>query len=95
MKTSIAALLIGTAVALVLFGLGYAAAEAQALTLSYALYWQAWLLYQLLPCTDLNPLCESRRAAMITFYAGIPVGIVLYSLAAYGVLSWLRRRKTA
>ena len=92
-KTLTTALLIGTAITLALFGLGYVAAEAGAMRLSYGLYWQAWALYQLLPCTDINPLCESRRAGMIVFYAGIPVGIAVYSLAAWAVLAWRRRQK--
>lgn len=99
MKTPVAALLIGIAVTLLLFGLGFVAAEAQAATLSYVLYWQAWVLYQLLPCTYYEFargfLCENEHAAMATFYAGIPVGIVLYSLAAYALLSWRRRRRSA
>ena len=41
------------------------------------------------------PGAGKAPAAMIAFYAGIPVGIVVYSLAAYGVLSWLRRRPKA
>lgn len=95
MKTLTTALFIGTALTLALFGLGYLAAEAGAMTLSYGLYWQAWVLYQLLPCTDINPLCESQRAGMVVFYAGIPVGIAIYSLAAWAVLSWRRRQKPA
>lgn len=95
MKPLTTALLIGTAITLVLFGLGYFAAEAGAMNLSYGLYWQAWGLYQLLPCTDINPMCESQRAGMIVFYAGIPVGIVVYSLAAWAVLAWRRRSKPA
>lgn len=93
MKRSVKALLIGTAATLVLFGLGYLAAGRQAETLSYVLYWQAWAMYQLLPCTYYafadGLLCENERAAMVTFYAGIPVGVLVYSLAAYAALSWL------
>lgn len=95
MKTATTALIIGTAITAALFGLGYVAAEAGAMRLSYGLYWQAWALYQLLPCTDINPLCESRRAGMIVFYAGLPVGILVYSLAAWAVLAWRQRRRPA
>jgi hypothetical protein len=88
-------LAIGTAITLVLFGLGYLAADNGAEILSYVFYWQAWVMYQLLPCTvGLTPgefLCESMTAARITFFAGIPVGILIYSAATYLVLS-LRRR---
>lgn len=99
MKTPAVSLAIGTAAALLLFGLGYLAAETNAMTLSYVLYWQAWLLYQLLPCVYVSfmddAICESRTASMIVFYAGIPLGILVYSFAAYGVLSWLRRNPKA
>lgn len=99
MKRSIKALLIGTAITLILFTLGYLAAANQAETLSYALYWQAWGLYQFLPCTYYAVvegfLCENERAAMITFYAGIPVGIVVYSLVAFAAMSWRDRHPQA
>lgn len=99
MKTVATALLIGTAATLVLFGLGYVAAQAEAMSLSYVFYWQAWLLYQLLPCAHFDFaegfLCENQRAAMVTFYAGLPLGILLYSLAAWGALAWRRRRRPA
>jgi hypothetical protein len=88
-------LAIGTAVTLVLFGLGYVAAGNDAEVASYVLYWQAWGMYQLLPCSvSLTPgefLCESMAAAKATFFAGIPVGILIYSAATYLILR-LRRR---
>jgi len=93
------ALAIGTAVTLALFGLGYLAAEQGAESLSYALYWQAWLLYRLLPCSVVVArgefLCESMAAAKATFFAGIPVGILLYSAAAYLMLRARQRRLAA
>ena len=93
------ALAIGTAVTLALFGLGYLAAEQGAESLSYALYWQAWVLYRLLPCSVVVTrgefLCESMAAAKATFFAGLPVGILLYSAAAYLVLRARRRRLAA
>ncbi|MGH8481412.1 MAG: hypothetical protein ACRES8_03005 [Nevskiaceae bacterium] len=99
MKTLAQCVAIGTAVTLALFGLGYVAAELGAEGLSYALYWQAYALYMMLPCSvSLSPgefLCESMTAARITFYAGIPVGMLVYSTAAYLVLWLLRRRGAA
>ena len=96
MKQLLQALAIGTAATLALFGLGYAAVEHGAETLSYVLYWQAWVLYRLLPCSvSLSPgefLCESMTAARITFYSGIPVGILIYSAAAHLILGIVRRR---
>ena len=95
MKTLLQSLAIGTAVTLALFGLGYFAAEQGAQTLSYVLYWQAYLLYMMLPCSvSVSPgefLCESVTAAKVTFFSGIPVGILVYSTAAWLVLRYLRR----
>jgi hypothetical protein len=99
LKTILQCVAIGTAVTLALFGLGYFAAEQGAQTLSYALYWQAYVLYMMLPCsvslTHGEFLCESMAAARIMFYAGIPVGIVVYSAAAYLVMRLLRRPAAA
>jgi hypothetical protein len=94
LKTLAQCVAIGTVVTLALFGLGYVAASMGAETLSYVLYWQAYALYMLLPCDVVYNgefMCESVAAARMTFYAGIPVGILVYSLAAWPVL-WLRRR---
>ena len=99
MKALLQALAIGTCVTLALFGLGYLAAERGEQSLSYALYWQAYALYMMLPCsvsvTRGEFLCESMAAAKIMFYAGIPVGIVLYSAVAYLILRVRQRRLAA
>ena len=98
-KTFLQSLAIGTVITLALFGLGYLASEWGAETLSYALYWQAYVLYMMLPCSvSLTPgefLCESMTAAKITFYSGIPAGILVYSAAAWLMLRFLRRRRAA
>ena len=96
MKLFVQSIAIGTVTTLSLFWLGKVAAEADVLTLSYTLYWQAFILQSLLPCVSISflegPLCESEPLSMAVFYAGIPVGVAIYSTAAYGLLSWLRRR---
>ena len=99
MKVLLQALVIGTCVTLALFGLGYVAAEQGEQALSYILYWQAYALYMLLPCsvsiTRGEFLCESMAAAKITFFSGIPVGIVVYSGLAYLILRVRQRRLSA
>ncbi len=96
-KTFALCVAIGTAVTLALFGLGYVASDRGAETLSYFLYWQAYVMYLLLPCSTLGIfdewLCESMTAAKFTFFGGIPIGIVLYSALAYLALRLLRRRR--
>ncbi|MGQ0586556.1 MAG: hypothetical protein ACT4PK_05075 [Gammaproteobacteria bacterium] len=96
MKPLPQALAIGTAITLALFGLSFVAAGQGAEGLSYALYWQSYVMYMMLPCNvSLAPgefLCESMKAARITFYSGIPVGILIYSALVYFIL---RRRAAA
>ena len=97
MKTLLQALAIGTAITLALFGLGYVAAQQQAENLSYALYWQAYLLNKLMPCNAIwrgEFLCQSMAAAKVAFFAGLPLGVLIYSSLAYCVLR-LRRRPVA
>lgn len=83
------ALVIGVAVTLVLFGLGFMFSEDN-LDLSLALYWQAWLMQSAIPCAEMGtppaPLCESVPVNAVVFWAGIPVGIVIYTLLAYAAL---------
>lgn len=95
-KTLVLSLVVGITVTLALFGLGYVASARGAETLSYALYWQAYVMYMLLPCTpdgSGQALCENVTAARLTFFSGIPVGVLIYSAAAYPVISLLRRRR--
>ena len=96
LKTLAQCVAIGTVVTLALFGLGYVAASMGAETLSYVLYWQAYVLYMLLPCDvvyNREFMCQSMSVARFTFYAGIPAGILIYSTAAWLALR-LRRRAT-
>lgn len=89
MKTFGLSLAIGTALTLALFGLGYVAAEAQAEALSYALYWQAYVAQMVLPCWVVFKgefLCESETVGMLAFFSGLPIGILVYSTAAYLLL---------
>ena len=95
MKTPLQSLVIGTVATLALFGLGYLAAELGAESLSYVLYWQAYVAQMLLPCSVLfrgEFLCQSESVGMFVFFSGIPIGILIYTAAAYFVL---RRRAAA
>lgn len=97
MMRFVSSLLLGTGLALALFWGGYFAAEAERYGLSYALYWQAWALQQSLPCWTMaaagTPLCEDPQVSRWVFYAGLPLGVVLYTGLFHAVLSWLARRQ--
>jgi len=92
-KLGLQALALGTGLTLFLFGLGWALARAGSETLSYALYWQAWALEVLAPCTTIGSMCEDESMGKALFYAGLPLGIVIYSAAAFGVLWFLQQRR--
>lgn len=88
------ALVIGVALTLTLFGLGFVFAEDR-LDLSLALYWQASLMQSLIPCIEVGtppqPLCENVPMNASVFWAGIPVGVFIYTAVAYVVLRLIRR----
>ena len=94
LKDLLKSLAIGTVVTLALFGLGWAAADAGAETLSYFLYWQAYVAQMLLPCSVVfrgEFLCQSAAVGKVVFFAGIPLGILIYSTVALGLLRRAQR----
>jgi hypothetical protein len=86
-------LAIGAGAALFLFALGYATAMAGLETVSYVLYWQAWALEVIAPCTTLGSMCENPAMGKALFFAGLPLGFALYSAIAFGALTFVRRRR--
>jgi hypothetical protein len=96
MKNSINSLTIGTVITLSTFCFSYAASTSKFIGLSHVLYWQGWWLQTFIPCLNIgtaeNPFCEGTPLNLVVFFLGIPFGIVLYSLLAFGVISiWNRR----
>ena len=94
-KLCLQALAIGTGATLFLFALGWAMTKAGSDTLSYGLYWQAWALEVMAPCTTFGSMCEDEAMGKLLFYSGLPVGVVVYSAAAFGVLWFLQKRRAA
>lgn len=96
MKIAGKSFVIGTLITLVLFGLGYLAVQQNQTDLSYILYWQGWCLGMLMPCNNVGtiyfPVCEQTVWHVLAFYAGIPLGILVYSALAYFGLALFRRR---
>lgn len=95
MNIILKSLIAGTIITLSLFALSWLTALADWLDFSYLLYWQGWVLQLLVPCNDIGipgaPACEMSRSHLLAFYAGLPVGVLVYSTLAYIGLS-LRRR---
>jgi len=81
----------GAGITLALFGLGYLAALADLSELSYVLYWQGWVLGMLAACPG-EP-CEVRFIHIAAFYAGLPLGVVVYAGLLYGLQTLMRHRQ--
>lgn len=89
------ALIIGTVITLLLFGAAFIAADIGLTELSYLLYWQGYILGMLVPCKEVIILgvaqCEVTTIGIVAFYAGIPIGILVYSLLAYIPLALFKK----
>lgn len=90
--TLFTALAIGTVLTLGLFGIGFSVFESD-VDLSYTLYWQGLLLQRLVPCATVGgvALCESVPLNATLFWAGIPIGMIVYTALAYVVLRLIQR----
>ncbi len=95
MNTLGKSLVIGTIITFLLFGGGYLAVQQDMIGLSYKLYWQGWLFGMLVPCKEIVILghanCEVTRLGVFAFYAGLPVGILVYSTVSFILLSLYKR----
>lgn len=96
MKNSVKSLIVGTFITVSTFGFSYVASVLKLIGLSHILYWQGWWLQTFIPCLNIgtaeNPVCEGTPLNLVVFLLGIPFGIILYSLLAYGVISFWSRR---
>lgn len=86
----------GVLITLLLLGLAFAANLAGFGSLSSALFWQNSLLQSLAPMGDIgsagHPMYEGSPVNLVAFLASLPLGIAIYGLAAFAVMSWLARR---
>ena len=91
MKVIAQSIMIGILVTLAFFGLSYVATTFGHTQLAHVLYWQGWGLQFLVPCHDIGtiekPFCEASPLDVIAYFGGIPLGVVLYSAAAYFTFS--------
>lgn len=83
-------LMVGMFVTLALFGSSYVATTFGLTQFAHVLYWQGWGLQFLVPCVNIGtiekPFCEGSPLDVVAFFAGIPLGFVLYSATAYFAL---------
>jgi len=96
MKNGVKSLIAGAFITLSTFGLSYAAATLKFIWFSHILYWQGWWLQTFIPCLNVGAVessaCEGTPLNLAVFLLGLPFGMILYSLLAYGVIScWSRR----
>jgi len=95
MRKALTAIAIGTALTLALLGLAAAADSAGLAKLANALSWQNGLLQHFAPLhnigTSERPIYEGTPINFLAFLASIPLGIFIYSLAAYVALHRFRR----
>ena len=63
------------------------------------LYWQGFLLQNLIPApnigTSSHPIYEATPLHIVAYFLGIPLGFVVYSLLAFVLLSLTRRKIAA
>lgn len=90
-------LILGTVITFLLFGAGYLTAENGMMDLSYMLYWQGYVLGMMVPCKEVVILglanCEVTTVSIVAFYAGLPLGILVYSILSYVLLTLFGRRQ--
>jgi len=95
MRKALIAIAIGTVLTLSLLGLAAAADSAGLATLADALFWQNGLLQHFAPLhnigTSERPIYEGTPINFLAFLASIPLGIVIYSVAAYLALHRFQR----
>lgn len=96
-KRIMLAAVIGIAVTLLLIAASFSADDAGHESLSNVLFWQNWLLQALLPPPAVgsspNPFAERMPLAFIAWFASVPLGFVIYGVAAFAVMRRLDGKK--
>jgi hypothetical protein len=95
-KHALLALLAGTGITLVLFALSWFAYDRGQTGLSRVLYWQGAALQTLAPRVNVggtaeHPIYEGTPVDAALYFAGIPLGICVYSLLALVFIRYARR----
>lgn len=95
-KRILLAFAIGVLATAALFALSFAADSFGFTSLANGLLWQNTLLQSFAPLGNMgtpeHPVYEGTPLNFLAFLASVPLGIVIYSVMAYAVLSMVQRR---
>ena len=95
-KRVLLAFAIGLLATALLIGLSFAADSFGFPTIASALSWQNTLLQSYVSLgnigTAARPVYEGSPLNFLAFLASIPLGVIIYGVLAYAVLTWARRR---
>ncbi|MEW9572682.1 hypothetical protein ABQJ54_13060 [Rhodanobacter sp. Si-c] len=95
-KRILLAFAIGVLATAALFALSFAADSFGFTSLANGFLWQNTLLQSFAPLGNMGtperPVYEGTPLNFLAFLASVPLGIVIYSVMAYAVLSMVRRR---
>ncbi|PTR34386.1 hypothetical protein C8J98_102574 [Luteibacter sp. OK325] len=96
-KRILLAAVIGVTVTLGLIALSFAADDAGHEALSNVLFWQNWVLQALVPAPNIgsaeNPFAEGTPLTFIAWFASVPLGFIIYGVAAFVLMRRLNERK--
>lgn len=95
MRNVIKASIFGIAFTLLLLACAFAADSAGHPGLARAIFWQNGLLQSAVPLNNIGtaqePVYEGTPLNIMAFFASIPLGFIIYGVAAYVALRFLRR----
>lgn len=96
-KRVLLAAVIGVAITLLLIAASFAADDAGHEALSNLLFWQNWLLQALVPAPNIgsagNPFAEGLPLAFVAWFASVPLGFLIYGVAAFAIIRRLDEKK--
>jgi hypothetical protein len=97
MKQTIFVALYSVIIGVAITAFGFVAAFVTAgSNLKHIFYWQGYLLQNLIPAPNIgtaqNPVYEATPLHVVAFFLGIPVGVVVYSLLSFAILSIVGRK---
>jgi hypothetical protein len=94
MRTVVKTSIFGIALTLLLLACTFAADSAGHPSLAQGMFWQNGLLQSAVPLNSIGamqePVYEGTPLNIMAFFASIPLGFIIYGVAAYVALRFLR-----